>query len=233
MRIYSKIEVQMTNTIGEYLLVSSTWENYSGPLALCKGDKTAKASEIAQANFTNTLQNAFAIQFGKQGAITDFLTSKLKPIIEAGGVGYGREALTAMRTGATDQLSTAYQNAQKTLQNKEFSRGGEDLPSGVNAQLDAELLNSEASDKATAQNNITLQNENQKQQTYWAALNGLSGNAATVNPLGYASSANQGSEAVAGLSQAVTASSQSQLLGALGGIAGGAGSALGGYFGKH
>ncbi len=61
----------------------------------------------------------------------------------------------------------------------------------------------------------------------------LSGNIVnSQNPLGYAGAATSGSNAVAGLSQAVTASNQSQLLGALGGIAGGVGTALSGPLGS-
>jgi hypothetical protein len=58
-------------------------------------------------------------------------------------------------------------------------------------------------------------------------VNALNGVAAEENPLGYASASSTAGGTVAGLSQAVTASNQSQLLGALGGIVGGAAGGLG------
>lgn len=230
-KIYTKI---ITDRDGNVL--KSEYHLWGGKVDLCKGDSVAKQQEQQQLQFNTQLMGIFQQQFTKQSAVLDYLKGKLQPIIDAGGTGYSKEALTAMRTGATDQLSTAYQNAQRTLNNTENARnGGSDLPSGVNAQLDAALLHSEATDKAGAQNTITLNNENLKQSNYWNAMNVLSGNVSQqFNPLGYAGAYNQGSGNVAGLSQAVTASQQSGLMGALGGIAGGvfAGAGQAGGFGK-
>jgi hypothetical protein len=95
-------------------------------------------------------------------------------------------------------------------------------------------LQAQAADKANAQNQITLQNENLKQQNYWAAINALSGNAAQVNPLGYSSASTGAANAVTGLSQANTAASGPTFGSILGGVAGGALSGAGqaGGFGK-
>jgi hypothetical protein len=218
------------------------------PVALCKGDDTAKATEqLQQQNaqqqmaFNQQLMTLFQQQFGKQNAVMDYLNGKMKPIVDAGGKGFSDDALAAMRTSATDKLSGAYANAQRTLQTREFANGSRDLPSGVNAQLDAALLDSESADKAGAQNNITLANENQKQANYWNAVNVLNGQAAQLDPLGYAgaatnaaNSATGAGNSVANLSNAVTASNQSQLMGVLGGVAGGVFGAAGqaGGFGK-
>jgi hypothetical protein len=95
------------------------------------------------------------------------------------------------------------------------------------------LKGAQASDTAGALNTIELNDENLKENNYWNAMNVLSGNVASqYNPLGYSSSVNGAADATANLGQAYNASKQSQLLGALGGIAGGAGAALGGYFGR-
>lgn len=194
-----------------------------------KGDATAQAAEQQQAAFDTQLMTTFQAQYGQQQKLLTYLQGKLQPMVD-NPTGYSAPALAAMRTSATDSISGSYQNAQRALNNEQVSQnGGSDLPSGTSAQLDAALLNSEASDKSNAQDTITLNDENLKQSNYWNALNVLNGQATTAyNPLGYAGAATSGAGAVSGLSQAVTQSSQSQLLGALGGIAGGAGSAIGG-----
>ncbi len=201
-----------------------------GSLHICfKGDPTAQASEEAQANFDNQLMSMMQAQYGKQSAITTYLTNQMTPQINAGGVGIAAPALTAMRTGSTDTLTNQFQNAEKAANASENQSG---LPSGVNAQIDSSLLSEEAQAQSQAQNQITVENEQQKQQNYWNSINTLNGQAATENPLGYANAATAGSDSVANLSQAVTASNQSQLLGALGGLAGGIGGALTGKFVK-
>jgi len=192
-----------------------------------KGDSTLKAQEQAQANFTNTLMQSYKQQFGQQSQILSFLTGKLQPMIN-NPTGFSPEALTAMRTGATENTATSYGQAEQALHAQEAARGGNGLPSGVDAQLEAENANQGAALNAQSQNQITLQNEQLKQQNYWNAVNALSGNAAQYNPTGYAGQATSGSEAVGNLGTAYKNSQSSQLLGALGGIAGGAGTALAG-----
>lgn len=197
----------------------------SGPTFHYKGDPVLKDQEQSQANFNDTMRTIFQAQYGKQSAITDFLTGQMQPQIAKGGQGYSSQALSAMRTSATDTLSNQFQGAQRAV-NATEQRG---LPSGVNAQIGSSLMAQQAEQQSAAQLGITQQNEQLKQQNYWNSINTLNGQAATINPLGYAGTANSGAGAVAGLGTAYKSSQSSQLLGALGGIAGGAGSALGGY----
>lgn len=206
-----------------------------GPIAFAKGDQTANAAEQSQAAFDTQLQGMMKSQYGNSQQIYGFLKNILEPQIAKGGEGYTPEQLTAMRTGATDQISSGYNNAQAALQNRENQQnGGSDLPSGVNSQLSASLLSNEAQAQAGAQNDITTQNANLQQTNYWNSINALAGQQASLNPLGYANSATSGSGAVSNLSQAVTASSGptfgSILGGVLGAAAGGASSALTGHF---
>jgi hypothetical protein len=204
------------------------WYDYIGPVAFCKGDSVAKAQESSQAAFNTQLQSTFATQFSAQQKVLTYLQGKLQPMIDK-PTGYDAATLTAMRTSSTDQTSAAYQNAQKTLQNRATQmNGGSDLPSGTQDQLQAALLQSEASDKASGQNAITVQNANLANSNYWNSVNALGGQAATMNPLGYAGAATSGSGAVAGLSQAYTASQGPGVMGLLGSLAGGAGTALSG-----
>jgi hypothetical protein len=206
---------------------------YSGPVELCKGDNTLKQSEQQQAAFQAQLMQVFQKQYGDQSEVLKFLRGKLEPMLDH-PTGYSDSAKAAMRAQAVDTISNQYDNAQKAVQGIQFARGGRDLPSGVDAMQIGALKGSQASDTAGALNTIELNDENLKESNYWNAMNVLSGNVASqFNPLGYAGQATSAGEATANLGQAYNASKQSQLLGALGGIAGGAGAALGGYFGKH
>lgn len=210
---YSRIRYELTDSGLRVAFARSV--PYRGSWGFCKGDATAKQAESQQNAFNQQLMSIFQQQYGKQSAVLDFLTNKLKPMID-NPTGYSPEALAAMRTSATDTLSNTYQNAQKALQGKEFTQGGRDLPSGVNDQIDSALLSSEARDKGNAQNTITLNDENLKQSNLWNAMNVLSGNVAQqFNPLGYAGQATSGSNAVANLSEANTQANSSGFFGSL------------------
>lgn len=182
-----------------------------------KGDPTAQAAEQQQMSFDQQLMQLFQAQYGKQSAITDFLTKQMEPLISKGGQGFSPESLAAMRTNATDQLSNQFAGAQRAVNATEQR----DLPSGVNAQVQGSLLAQEAEQQAAAQNNITVANEQQRQQNYWNSINVLNGQAATENPLGYANGATTGTNAVANASQAVTAAAGPTFGSVIGGIAGG------------
>ncbi len=186
-----------------------------------KGDSTLKSQEQAQANFSNQLMSTFQTQFAKQSNILDFLNGKMQSVIN-NPQGYSPEALAAARTNATENSANSFASAQQQLNNQLAARGGNGLPSGVDAQLAAQTARAGAAQNATAQNQITLQNEDQRLNNYWQALGVLSGNANQYSPLGYAGGAQSGAGAVAGLGSAYQNSKQSPLLGALGGLAGGA-----------
>jgi hypothetical protein len=223
MKIYASKTVQIEDAIGVYTPVSEVSFDYEGPLDLQKGDSTAHDAEVQQMQFDKQLMTVFQQQFATQSNTLSYLKSKLQPQID-NPTGLSDAGLAAARTSSDDQLSQGYQNAQQALNAKMATSGESQLPSGVGAQLNSALLNAEAADKATSQNQITMQNEQLKQQNYWNAVNGLNGVAAQNNPLGYANSATAGSGAVANLSQAVTASSGPTFGSILGGIAGGAAS---------
>jgi hypothetical protein len=183
------------------------------------GDSTAKQAEQTQAQLTQQLVNMMQTQFGKQSAVTDLVTKTLEPML-TNPEGYDPATLAALRTSATEQNAAAYAHAKQAAQNVSFTQGGRELPSGVNDQIQSILSSNEASNQANSQDKITLANEQQKQQNFITALNGLNGVATQLNPIGYANSADSSGNATANLSNAVTNSQQSGLLNAL--ISGGA-----------
>jgi hypothetical protein len=190
------------------------------------GDNTAATAEKSSAAFQDTLTKSFQTQFGQNQELYKFLSGALQNQI-TNPQGYGDSALAAMRTGATDTVATQYQNAQKALQNKQFVNGGESLPSGVNAMQTGALAQGQASDTATAQNNITQADANLKQQNYWNAISGLNGVNQGNNAAVTAGNANGAGSTTAGLSNAVTSSKAQAMspFNALIGAAGGAASA--------
>lgn len=196
------------------------WGGISGG----KGDNTAKASEQAQSNFNKTLQGAFAQQFGNQSQVLSFLNNKLTAQAN-NPQGFTAPQMAALQTQNTTGNAQNFQDAQKATQLAEAARGGNGLPSGVDAQLSAQNANAAAGAESAGQLGIANANAQLQQQNYWQALSGLSGVAQQYNPNSFASSANSAADSVGSLSQAYTASNQSQLLGVLGGIAGGAASA--------
>lgn len=223
-----KITINPTMDMETFLFISNDgtyW--WDGAIVDNKGDSTAQAAEQQQQQFDSQLMGIFQSQYGNQTNTLNFLKGQLQPIISKGGQGYSPQDLAAMRTQATDNLSQQFQGAQKAI-NATEQRG---LPSGVNAQVSGSLMAQEAEQQAAAQNEITQANESLKNATYWQAINALNGNAVEANPLGYASSATSGNNAVSNLSQAVTAANGPTFGQIAGGIIGGGlqGWATGGF----
>ena len=225
MRITTKLTIDMLTGA----VLDHEWFNYWGPVELLKGDPTAESMEQNTLGFQQQLQNIFSAQYATQTATLAYLNNKMTQQISQGGQGYNAPTLAAMRTQATDANAQVAQQAQRSVQNQEFNEGGQNLPSGVNAQINASIATGAAQQEAASQENITAQNAQLQNANYWNATNVLAGNAAANNPQSYGSLFNQAGSTGASLSEANTAANQSQLLGALGGIAGGAGAGFGGY----
>lgn len=226
MRIITEAVLDMVTL--EWVSVRSV--EYFGPIALCKGDPVAKEEEQSQANFTNTLNSIFQQQYATQQSQLQYLQKQLQPQL-TNPQGYTPTQLTSLQTNATDTNSQQFQNAEKALNNTISQQAGGSKLAGVagaTIQEQAALQNAEAQTQAASQQQIQQQNAQLQQQNYWNAVNALNGVATQENPLGYAGATTDTANSVTGLSQAVTASNQSQLLGALGGVVGGVGSALAG-----
>lgn len=204
---------------------------YCGPIWGFKGDNTAQAAEVSQGAFNQQLMNIFTNQYGKQSSIINFLTGKMQPLINAGGQGYSPAALAAQRTSATDTIATQYKNAQAGVNAAAARTGGSALPSGVSTMIESSLAPQEAEAQSQAQNAITTNNANLKNENYWNAISVLNGQSAALNPLGYSSGATAGTGAVANTSQAVTQANGPGVGQILGGIVSGGlqGWATGGF----
>jgi hypothetical protein len=233
MRIYSSLTVDMTKPLpnGRFEVISATYIDYCGPIALLKGDNTLKNEETAQSNFSNVLANSFSTQFANQQGILGFLNNKLTAGL-ANPQGFDPATLASMRTAATEGTAQSFAQSQKALQESEAARGGSVLPSGVQAQLSAENANQAAAANTTAQQNINIQNGQLQNQNYWNSIQALSGVAAQDNPNGLAGAETGAANSVGDLGAAYKNSQNSQLLGALGGIVSGTIGVAGSAFGK-
>jgi len=136
------------------------------PVSGGKGDQLAKDNEKLQLDLNRQLFSTFQSQLGKQNQITGLLTKMLSPMIQ-NPTGFSPEALTALRTQATDTNSQQFHDAQTALNDQLAARGGSStLPSGVDAQLRAGLAGLGAQTESQSQANISLANENQRQTNF-------------------------------------------------------------------
>lgn len=219
----------MRNT--KWYLTIERYINEGRSVSGSKGDSTDKSSEVSQAGFNSTLQSAFATQFGAQTDVLNYLKNTLEPQI-ANPTGLDAATKASMTSGVINDAATTYQNSLKSVQAGMSTHGGPNaLPSGVTAQIQGALGGQEAGTESSGLEAIQQQDAQLKNTNMWNSVNALSGVAAQTNPLGYATAEDSGAGAVSNLSSAFTQSNQSQLLGALGGIAGGIGSAFGGWLG--
>src|SRR6185312_11460106 len=201
------------------------------PVSGGKGDQTLNTEEQSQAAFSQMLQSTFQKQFAGQSDILNNLTQSLTKQL-TNPSGFTPQQMTTLQTQNTEGAAKDFAAAQQATNNAVAARGGSALPSGVNAQLTAQNANAGVAEKASGDQNIQLANAQQQQQNYQFAVNALSGVAQAENPNQYASSATGAASTVGDLGAAYKNSQSSQLLAALGGIAGGAattaGKALGG-----
>lgn len=156
----------------------------------------------------NELRSIFYKQYYGQTAKLNFLNGQMRAMI-SNPTGFSPAALAAARANATDTLAGDFQHAQAALNEREAQTGGLNLPSGVNAQLAEGLYAQEAQQQAAAQNQITLENEQQKQGNYWRAIDTLGGVASAENPMGYLGGEINTSGQVGELANAATNSNNS------------------------
>lgn len=165
-----------------------------------------------QMSFNTQLMGLFQQQFANQQNQLNFLKGVMQPVVTQAesGKGFSDAEEAAMRTTATDTLSTQFSNAKEALQQELKTSGSSNVPSGVTAGADLSLLTEEAKQQAAAQNTITLASAQQARSNLFNAANVLNGVAAQNNPNPIASEATGGSGTVAALS-----GSQSQLQNAI------------------
>jgi hypothetical protein len=179
-------------------------------------------------DFGSKLMTDFQTQYGNQSSLLSYLTGVLQPMIAMGGQGFNAQTLAAMRTGAADTTSTQYQNAAKSLQQNQALTQEAGLPSGVAEQQKEELAASGAQANAGAQENITLANEQERENNLKFATNALFGVAHEEDPLGFAGAADSAGNTEANIENANTQQKANSFTGSFEkGLGGSLGSAVG------
>lgn len=213
-----------THTIERYIAEGRT---VSGG----KGDKTAEDTEKSQGTFTNLLQQTFATNNAQQQSQLAFLNNKLTSAIN-NPQGYSPETLASMRAQANDAVAAENQNVQRAVNAKQATQGGADaLPSGVNAQVNAAVAAEAAQAGNRAQQDITIQDANLKNDNLWNAVKSEEGVASLEDPTGFAGAETGSAGQVGELSKAVTSAKGPGWGSILGGVVGAGLGAAGSYFG--
>jgi hypothetical protein len=169
---------------------------YVGPVALCKG-ATDDQRQLAkdQDAFYQTLTQNFNDYFGNQKNILQNLTKVVTPIFAAGPNQYGYSTAedTALRTQAKEKTGQDFAANAKALNNQLAARGGGDtfLPSGAEAQLQAQAYNEAAKEESEQNLSITQAGYEQGRQNWQNAASILSGTANMYNPTALAASADE------------------------------------------
>lgn len=182
MKFYSRIEVQMTDVIGEYLPVSKASFDYEGPIEKLGGgpsdqEKQAAASQLKTADTLNNIAQGNQAQQQKIfDAIKPFGTSRMN-----NGLPFF-QSLTDFASGTN---ARAFAPAKANL-NRGLQQAHASPMARLQANTDFDMQRARGFDSALTSN--LFGNEQAKQQ----GAQILSGQASQLNPLGYYQATQQG-----------------------------------------
>jgi len=197
---------------------------------MCGGASAGQESVAnSQMALSKQMQSDFNTYFGENQSILAGLTSSLSPIVAAGPDQYGFNPAesAALRTGATENISAAGQEASNATRSAMAAQGGGNiyLPTGAQDEVNAELAQSTAQKQAEAQNQITSEGYDVGRQQFNQAVGEEAGAAGALeNPVTGAGEATGGTLQAAGntesqIQQANAAGSPLGVIGALAGTA--------------
>jgi len=236
MRIHTYLSYQWDDVACAYKLIHEDGYDIpaGSPIALCKGASDAQNNLAAsQTAFYDTLQKDYAQQFAGQNAILSSLNTSLQPIISAGPNQYGfsQGETNTLNSQAIQGTAQQFNAAKKQLQNQQAAAGGGNqyLPSGVNAQQNEQLAAAGANQTSSELLGIQQAGYQQGASQYQSAIGQEEAAAGLYNPTSYADSANTaGSSAGSELNTIQQENAAASPWATIGGILGGAGSALAG-----
>jgi hypothetical protein len=195
---------------------------------MCFGgpSQAEKNLQKEQAAFTATLMADYQTTFAEQQAILQNLNSVLAPIVAAGPnqQGFSAPELSALNTQAIESNARGVNQTEQAAAARENAAGGGTsfLPSGVNAQINAEIGSAAESNLSNEQLGITQANYAQGRQNWQTALAGEAGVASQTNPLGYAGQSTSSNQTAFNEANTINQQSNAEfgnILGAITGIA--------------
>lgn len=238
MKIYTKIVIQMTDSVGEYLPLVEEFFYYEGPVEkACFGGASSTENQISQSQqqLYNTMSSNYSTQFAGQSAILKSLTDSAQPILNAGinQFGYSAPEEAALRTQSSEGTAAGYKMANQATKEGLAAVGGGNayLPSGVKAGIQASNATKFAAEDANQQLGITESGYAQGRQNYLTATGLLTNTAQMENPTAYGSEALTGGQDAFGAAQTINDANQRGWQ-TIAGLAGGAASSFLGGFGS-
>lgn len=197
---------------------------------MCGGASGAQKTLSAETgNFYQELSSAYQSEFSQFKGILDNLHSAWTPVLN-GGInqqGFSPEELATLNSSAINSTAANYKSASAAVNEQLAARGGGNsfLPSGADAQINANIATKAAQQLSTEQNQITQANYAQGRENFKAATGALSGVASLDNPLGFAGATSQtGDQAFKMATQINTENNswKNDLIGAVTGLGGAA-----------
>ena len=151
---------------------------------------TGAQNQIAESSqdFMSTMQKDFGTTFADQQNILSGLTKNLTSIFNAGPSQFGFSApeQTALNTLATTQNATNYANARAAAGAAGAGPGGGSvLPTGANAEVQANLASKAAQEQSNALLGISEAGYKQGNENWKTSMGGLEDVAKTENPAAY------------------------------------------------
>lgn len=199
---------------------------------MCGGpSSTQQQLQTEQANFYSTLTQEYSTVFGETQGILSELTNTFEPILAKGPnqEGFSPEEKANLNTQAIEGTAQNFNQANTALNEKLAAEGGGDefLPSGAKEQLNEELSASSSAEQSREESTILSEDYAAGKQQFDEAAAVLAGQEAGV---GSAAANFAGATTGAGSSAEKTASDIASeenswltpVMGAVGGILGGA-----------
>jgi hypothetical protein len=193
--LYStRIILQMTDVIGEYVVIEKDLHEFAGQPDLCCGPTPAETGLQAQSQgFAQTLQNNYGTLFGQQQDTLRVLNGKLVQIGNGStGPGFGAAEENANVSGIQNNAEAAAKNADQASQDYLAGQGGGaagGIRSGVAGEIKAQSSTAAANEESAALDANTKANYAQGRENADAMAGGLQALAGAQSPNSAASEA--------------------------------------------
>ena len=144
------------------------------PCPMNKESDAQKAARQSQIDTNNMLLSTYKQSYAQEQAILGVLTPQLEEMAK-NPQGFGATEYAALQAKIINDVGGQYSNVAKEAA-REFATTNEaGLPSGVEAQVQANLAGAAAGGVATGTTNLAIANEQLKQQQQQYALSSLGG----------------------------------------------------------
>jgi hypothetical protein len=212
MKFSTYVVLQMTDVVGEYIVVEKDSHDFEGaPELACGPDAAEKSLQAQEQGLSAEMASDFNNSYGTQQEWLQSLNKSLSPIVAAGPDQNGLTAaqVAAQTTTALDTSAASNQNIQRAVGNSFAGRGGGNstgLISGIQTQA-AEEAASQSENQLASTLNQNVWNNQILGNNNWKTALGASEQVAGLEAPG-----NLGSEASQATGSAYQIASENQQL---------------------